>query len=204
MRINKFTAAAMLAIGATGVTAGTAYAAPAQAEPHTAPARVAPASVLRGTDHDVSYQSVLAGDGSSVVTTLTSGTFTLTADRQGVTVADTAGNVVGTVPTRLDLAGRSLQVTPTIDRAGTRLTLTPVAASVTRLKDINSQQWFFYELQRASLGGIVGAVIGGIIGLFGIIVGVIPGAIIGGIIGLIVAGGQPLINSGSAYFSGQP
>jgi hypothetical protein len=199
MRINKFTAAALLAIGATGVTAGTAYAAPAQVQP--AHSQVAP--VLQGVDHGISYRSTLAA-GNALVTTVTAGTFAMTPDNKAVTVADAGGALVGTVPTSVHVDGHTITVRPTIDRSGTRLTLTPVVGQVSGLRDINSQQWFFYELQRASLGGIVGAIIGAIIGFFGLFVSAIPGAIIGGIIGLLVVGGQPLINSGSAYFSGQP
>lgn len=201
MRINKFTAAAVLAIGATGITAGTAYGAPAQAHPVSpVHSRIVPA--VHGTDHGVAYRTAL--DGNTLVTTVTAGSFAMTADQLAVTVADAAGRQIGVLPTTVHVDGHSLTVRPAIDRSGTRLTLTPVAAPADVLRDINSQEWFLYELQRASLGGIVGAVIGAIVGLLGFVVTAVPGAAIGGVIGLLIAGGQPLIDSGSAYFSGQP
>jgi len=95
-----------------------------------------------------------------------------------------------------------VQIAATVDESGTKLTLTP-QAEVIAVQDISAQQWFFDELQRASLGAAVGAVIGGLIGLFGFVVGVIPGAAIGAVIGLLVAGGPALVDSGSAYFSGR-
>ncbi|WP_280205073.1 FtsB family cell division protein [Nocardia farcinica] len=50
-------------------------------------------------------------------------------------------------------------------------TARPVAGEVVAVKDISAQQWFFAELQRASLGAAVCAVIGGLIGLLGLSTG---------------------------------
>ncbi|PSK26555.1 hypothetical protein D6158_36300 [Nocardia seriolae] len=94
------------------------------------------------------------------------------------------------------MAGKKVELAAAIDNDGRQLTLTPVSAPNMTVKDISSQDWFFSELQHAALG----AVIGGIIGF--LFVGI--GAPFGALIGLLVAGGQPLIDSGSAYFSGQP
>jgi hypothetical protein len=202
MRIKKFTATAVLAVAATAIATGTANAAPAVHPAQPIQAQAAPISVARGIDNGVSYTSTLAADAGALVTTVANGSFSVTGHT--VSIHDQAGNVVGSVPTTVAVRAREVQFTPVVDRSGSRLTLTPVAASMTGLKDIGSQQWFLYELNRAATGGIVGAIIGGLLGLLGFVVSAIPGAIIGGVIGLLVAGGQPLISSGSAYFSGQP
>ncbi|MCP2315453.1 hypothetical protein APR12_000786 [Nocardia amikacinitolerans] len=201
MKYKKFAATALLAVAATGVTAGTTYAAPA--EPPAAQEQTALAA--QGEDQGVGYTARLADAGKSILTTVTGGAFTLDADGKAVTLKNDAGEVVTTIPLAAREAsnGAPVEIAAAIDADGKSLTLTP-KADVVAVQDIGAQEWFFAELQRASLGAAVGAVIGGLIGLLGLVVGVIPGAIIGGVIGLLVAGGPALLNAGIAYFSGQP
>lgn len=201
MRLKKLTATAVLAIGATGITAGTAYAQPAQIAP--AQTQNQSAASVHGVDHGVGYTTEFTPDRSGVATTLDAGSFVLSRDSESVRVLARDGAVMAELPLAVQMGDRRVSLNPVIDHARNTLTLTPVGLAKGELKDIGSQQWFFNELQRASLGGIVGAVIGFVVGLF-FVVGFLPGAVIGGIIGLLVAGGQPLIDSGIAYFSGRP
>ncbi|MBF6209965.1 hypothetical protein IU433_03585 [Nocardia puris] len=201
MKYKKFAATAVLAIAATGVAAGTAYAGPG-----VPPAAEQQATLAaQGTDQGVNYTATLADAGRSIVTTVTGGAFSLDADSTAVTLTNAAGEVVTRIPLgAVDAAtGAPVEFGAAIADEGRSLTLTPKAGAIAT-QDISSQQWFFAELQRASLGAAVGAVIGGLIGLFGFVVGVIPGAALGAVIGLLVAGGPSLLNSGLAYFSGQP
>lgn len=204
MRITKFTATAVLAIGATGIAAGTAYAAPAQPAPQPVHAQQSNTSpMVHTTDHGVGVTSQFVAD-SGFVTTLDSGTFALSADRKTVNVANAEGVVFATLPTGVQVGEHRVMLAPTIDQAGRKLVLSPIGVPAdTVLKNINSQQWFFNELQHAALGGIIGALVGGFI-FPGIFLAFIPSAIIGGIVGLLIAGGQPLVDSGVAYFSGRP
>ncbi|WP_431968606.1 hypothetical protein [Nocardia sp. bgisy134] len=201
MKYKKFAATALLAVAATGVTAGTTYAAPADAPAVQEQAALS----AQGVDQGVGYTAALADAGKSIVTTVTGGAFSLDADGKAVTLKNDAGEVVTSIPLAAREAsnGAAVEIAAALDATGQTLTLTP-KADVVAVQDVSAQEWFFAELQRASLGAAVGAVIGGLIGLLGLVVGVIPGAIIGGVIGLLVAGGPSLLNAGMAYFSGQP
>ncbi|QLY27901.1 hypothetical protein [Nocardia huaxiensis] len=202
MRYTKFASTAFLAAAATSIAAGTANAAPVEQAPA---GQVAPQ--VQGQDRGVGYSVKLAEAGDAIVTQVTGGAFSLNADGKGVTLTNDAGQVVAEVPLLGQTAqagAREVALTATIGEDGRQLALAPAASEVSGAQAISSQQWFFAELQRASLGAAVGAVIGGAIGLLGFIVSAVPGAIIGAGIGLLVAGGQPLIDSGIAYFSGQP
>lgn len=201
MKYTRFAATALLAVAATGVTAGTTYAAPADSAPAVQEQATSPA--VQGQDRGVDYAVALADAGRSIVTTVTGGAFALDADGTAVTLTNEAGEVVASIPLTGQQQGRDVAIAADVAADGSALTLTPAAGSVGGIKDISAQEWFFAELQRASLGAAVGAVIGGLLGLLGIVT-VIPGAIIGGVIGLLVAGGPSLLNAGAAYFSGQP
>ncbi|MBJ8343473.1 DUF6861 domain-containing protein [Antrihabitans sp. YC2-6] len=193
MKIRKLAATAVLAVATLGLAAGTAHGEPAGL---TAPA-------YSGASHGLAYETALTNDGTSISTTLDSGTFAMNGD--AVTIADAAGNVIERLPLVFQVRGQELPIAAQIANDGRTLTMTPTGVSNPAIHDVGSQQWFISELQRAAVpGALVGAIIGGIIGFFFFGIGVIPGAIIGGLIGLFVAGGQPLIDSGFAYFSGQP
>ncbi|HLS78477.1 MAG TPA: hypothetical protein VK083_16975 [Nocardia sp.] len=200
MNYKKTAATALMAIAAMGVATGTSY-----ADPAVPPAASEEATLsANGTEKGVDYSAVIADAGRSIVTTVTGGAWSLDADGEAVTLTNAAGEEVTRIPLTAQQAtdGAAVQIAATVDESGTKLTLTP-QAEVIAVQDISAQQWFFDELQRASLGAAVGAVIGGLIGLFGFVVGVIPGAAIGAVIGLLVAGGPALVDSGSAYFSGR-
>jgi hypothetical protein len=199
MKYKKFAAIALMAISATGIAAGTSYAGPSAPTPAVQDQASSP--TVTGTDQGVNYAVQMTDAGKSIVTTLTGGAFSLDADQKSVTVKNEVGAVVTSIPLKAKVAdGDIIPIAATIDPSAQRLTLTPdvkPTASAPSAAEISaSQDWFFSELQRASLG----AVIGGIIGLFFFGIGLPVGALIG----LLIAGGPSLINAGIAYFSGQP
>lgn len=205
MRYKKFAATALLAIAATGVSAGTVHAAPAPAPGQEQGAAV---PEVTGSDQGVDYTLALAEAGRSVVTTVTGGAFSLASDKKSVVLTNAAGAEVTSIPLTVEAAGKPVEIAAEIDADSGRLTLTPqvgpIAGAPAQAEFIGAQQWFMNELQRASLGALVGGLIGAAIGLVFFGVGVIPGAVLGAVIGLAVAGGPSLLNAGIAYFSGQP
>ncbi|MFD0363078.1 hypothetical protein ACFQZZ_16665 [Nocardia sp. GCM10030253] len=197
MKYKKFAATSLLAIAATGIAAGTSYAAPSAPAPAVQSQTTSP--TVTGEDQNVNYAVQIVD--KTIVTTLTGGAFSLDADKRYVTVKNEAGTVVTSIPLEAKVAdGEIIPIAATIDPVAQRLTLTPEVkptASAPSAAEIGaSQDWFFAELQRASLGALIGAVIGFF--FFGI------GLPVGALIGLLIAGGPSLINAGIAYFSGQP
>jgi hypothetical protein len=203
MRFTTFAATALIAAAATGIAAGTGYAEPVAPQ---APGQVQEQATpsVQGTDRGVHFVTALGDAGKSVVTTVTGGRFRLDTAADAVTLTNDSGQVVMQYPLTVRSSDRTAEVAAAIAADGTQLTLTPRGTAVGQVKDISAQDWFFAELQHAALGAAVGAVIGAIIGILFFGVGVIPGALLGGVIGLLVAGGQPLLDAGAAYFSGQP
>ncbi|MFC9440374.1 hypothetical protein [Nocardia sp. NPDC057030] len=205
MKYKKFAATALLAIAATGVSAGTAYAAPT---PPAVQDQTAAVPSVKGDDQGVSYALQLADAGKSVVTSVTGGAFSLAADKQSVTLTNAAGQTVTSIPLTQPVKGEQVEIAAAIADDAKQLTLTPKVApnanAPVAAEFIGAQDWFFAELQRASLGALVGGLIGAAVGILFFGVGILPGAVLGAIIGLAVAGGPSLLNAGIAYFSGQP
>ncbi|MEU2121320.1 hypothetical protein [Nocardia niwae] len=205
MRYKKFAATALLAVAATGVTAGTSYAAPT---PPAAQDQSAAAPSVTGADQGVGYALQLADAGKSVVTSVTGGAFSIDTDNQAVTLKNSAGETVTTIPLTATAKGQEVRIAAAVADEGRQLTLTPQVAPTANApvaaEFIGAQEWFFAELQRASLGALVGGLIGAAIGIVFFGVGILPGAVLGALIGLAVAGGPSLLNAGIAYFSGQP
>ncbi|WP_433731182.1 hypothetical protein ACQP0C_05600 [Nocardia sp. CA-129566] len=200
---NKIVATALLAIAATGLAAGTTTAQPLEA-PTTQQRVLDPSVPVIGADHGIGYTMRFAADAKAVTTTLDSGAFTATAD--GIAIADNAGQVVTTVPLVFPAKDRDIALQPIIDHDGKALTLRPIDDPAPQ--PTTSQERWNQEVQRASFGALIGAGIGLIIGLplGGIILFPIPMATvaIGASIGFLAVGGQPLIDAGIAYFTGQP
>lgn len=207
MRYKKFAATAIMAAAATGIAAGTGYAAPAPAAPAVEQQENAVPEVT-GQDRGVDYRLALADAGKSLVTTVTGGAFSLDSGKNEVVLTNAAGERLTTIPLDQRSGDQIVTVAAKIDEGNSRLTLTPqatpVAGAPAQAQFIGAQQWFMSELQAASLGAAVGAAIGAAVGFLFLGVGLIPGAIIGAGIGLAVAGGPPLLDSAIAYFSGQP
>lgn len=207
MKYKKFAATAIMAAAATGIAAGTGYAAPAPTAPAVEQQQNAVPEVT-GHDRGVDYRLTLAEAGTELVTTVSGGAFSLDTANNAVVLTNAAGERLTSIPLSQDADGRVVAVAATIDEGNSRLTLTPqatpVAGAPAQAEFIGAQQWFMSELQRASLGAAVGAAIGAAVGFLFLGVGLLPGAIIGAGIGLAVAGGPPLLDAAIAYFSGQP
>lgn len=207
MKYRRFAATAIMAAAATGIAAGTGYAAPAPAAPAVEqPANAVPE--VTGHDGGLDYTMALAEAGKSLVTTVSGGAFSLDAANNAVVLTSAAGERITSIALSQQTGGEVVAVAATIDEDSRRLTLTPqatpVAGAPAQAQFIGAQQWFMNELQDASLGAAVGAAIGAGIGFLFLGIGLLPGAIIGAGIGLAVAGGPPLLDSAMAYFSGQP
>lgn len=209
MNFRRLTATAALAIAAMGISAGTAYAAPA---PETA----AP----------VKYEAKQVD--KNVVTTLTNGTFVVKDAGKSVDVKDSAGHVLVNFPLAYNLdslqfpmlnkvsdSGKTLTVTPVTDRSKA----TPVKGMLHNVASIDENQRamgaFSAQLGIAmAVGGLVGLTVGAIAGciiggtpLALTLVGIPPavltclggaaiGAGVGGILGTIGAGGPTLVIAG--------
>ncbi|WP_280458258.1 hypothetical protein [Nocardia carnea] len=207
MKYKKLAATAIMAAAATGIAAGTGYAAPAPAAPAVEQQANA-VSEVTGHDRGVDYTLALAEAGKSLITTVSGGTFSMDAANNAVVLTNAAGERLTSIPLSQQTGDQVVAVAATIEEDSSRLTLTPqatpVAGAPAQAQFIGAQQWFMNELQDASLGAAVGAAIGAAVGFLFLGIGLLPGAIIGAGIGLAVAGGPPLLDSAIAYFSGQP
>ncbi|MEV6135935.1 ammonium transporter [Nocardia sp. NPDC051990] len=190
MILRKITAVAVPIVAAIAVGAGTSY---AQA----------------GAVPDIGYEAKLVGD--KIVTTLTNGSFQMSANT--VDVKDIAGNTVVTLPLsfrqdglefalphEIRDAGKVLELTAVKDYTQARPVATPIASP---RENLRAQDNFLTQFGIATaIGGFLGTVIGALVGLTGIVGGpaviasVIAGAGIGGIIGTVVVGGPALIIAG--------
>lgn len=180
MKVKGF-ATALLAVGATGITAGIV-----NAQPVTAPS---PEASVYGVDHGVGYTT--ATDGRGVSTTVDAGVFALTSDAAAVTLTDRAGNVIATPPTSFTANGQSFGLSTQISDTGRTLTMTPVSAPETsaHLAQLVDQQddTVARKQYNAGIGALIGAGIGAVIGFFlggvGALVTIPIGAGIGALIG---------------------
>lgn len=193
-------ALAMLVVSATAATVGTVHAESPSA--HETPASMV--SSVRGIANGVGYSATLTPDGRGVATTLDAGTFALTPDAAAITIADRNGAAVAAIPLSFQAAGHWIAVRPSIGDHGTTLTLEPV--NTVPLSDISARENWDAQVQRGTFGALIGGTIGGLVTLpFWIfVIPPLAGIAIGAGIGFLLAGGQPLIDAGIAYFSGQP
>ncbi|MBF6297790.1 hypothetical protein IU459_09555 [Nocardia amamiensis] len=181
MNIRKYVATAMLAIGATAVTAGTAYGSPSAAPAAT----TAPVLTDQGIDHGIGYQSVLDSD-ARLVTTVANGKFSLTGET--VTLADANGAPVATIPLAHQIGEQRVALAPVVADEGRRLELTNSAVPTgTDISYAGDQ----YRLQRAGQAAGIGALIGALIGL-PLLIGIIPGAVFGALLGAAIGYSMPV------------
>ncbi|GGK36928.1 hypothetical protein GCM10011591_05780 [Nocardia camponoti] len=163
-----------LTVAATGITAATAYGAPAAGP------------TIAGIDQGVEYKAGVAADGSAATVRLVAGTFELTPD-SGVAVLSPNGTRIGFIPTTVpSVAGPVAQVVPRIDAAATTLTLTPIGTPA--LNPVALQQ--IDSTGNIVAGIAIGCVIGALIGLIFLFVSAIPGCVIGAVIGGIIGANQ--------------
>ncbi|GAB2720918.1 hypothetical protein [Nocardia thraciensis] len=211
MRLERIVVTSLVAIAATGIASVTANSEPTPT-PRDSRHSETPRSI-HGTDHDIGFTTGFTSGRDGVVTTLEAGRFDLAVSKESVDLIGRDGLPFATVPLTVHAANRQVALRPTIEDQGRKLTLHPVDLSPGELRAIDEHQptaeerWNA-EVQRASFGAMVGGGIGLVIGLAlgGLILFPIPIATtaIGAGIGFLAVGGQPLIDAGIAYFSGQP
>ncbi|MBH0118690.1 ammonium transporter [Rhodococcus sp. HM1] len=210
MKLRKLAAVATMTIAAMGITAGTSYAAPAEA-----------------AQDEIHYE--VKAEGDSVVTVIDAGAFKVSGDGESVELQDTDGNTVVSLPLAIQLGDLQLPFEREISEDGKTLTLTPVtdpskatpvapedkvALGLTpvslKLQDVASpdenlkaQNNFSSQLGIATaVGGLAGTIIGAVVGGLGFLGGPVGlasvpfGAGVGGVIGTIVVGGPALIIAG--------
>ncbi len=211
MKLRKLAAVATMTIAAMGITAGTSYAAPAEA-----------------AQDEINYE--VKAEGNSVVTVIDAGAFQVSGDGKSVELQDADGNAVVSLPLAVQLGDLQLPFEREISEDGKTLTLTPVtdpskatppvapedrvARGLTpvslKLADVASpeenlkaQQNFSSQLGIATaVGGLSGTIIGALVGGLGFLGGPVGlasvplGAGIGGVIGTIVVGGPTLVIAG--------
>ncbi|WP_024803416.1 hypothetical protein [Nocardia sp. BMG51109] len=178
MRAKRFAATALLAVGATGLTAGVVQAAPAPAAE----------AGISGVDHGIEYIAAPTADHTGVTTTVAAGSFALTHDGQAVTLTDVAGREVVTVPLAVQAAGATVALTPQIGADGRALTLTPQSDGTQVAQNIGeAEDTIARKQQNAVVGALIGGGIGAVIGFFlggvGALITVPVGAGIGALIG---------------------
>jgi len=175
MRANKIAATAVLAVAATGLTAGVV-----QAQPITD-------NGISGVDHGIGYTVAPTANALGVATTVASGRFALAPDAGSVTLTDAAGTVMATVPLGLRSAAGTTGLTPQVGNDGRTLTLTPQSATQRTAQAIDYQDVQARKQYNAGIGALIGAGIGAVIGFFlggvGALVTIPIGAGIGALIG---------------------
>ena len=201
MKFRIIVPTSAIVIACVGVAAGTAQGTP--------------------TPRPVSYVTTVT-DSGSVVTTLSDGSFELTADGKRVAIEDAAGNSLLELPLAVtDLDGLTYPVAQQILDTDTKLVLTPIVADpalatlrhnvATNEENNASVQAFIAQLTslEGGVGGLVGAILGGLLlgiagGIAGCGVGLlfaVAGCAIGGPLGA-VAGGIAGILAGAALGGG--
>ncbi|WP_280377686.1 hypothetical protein [Nocardia wallacei] len=176
MTVDKFAAAALLAIGATAATAGIVHAEPAPATE----------IAVRATDHGIGYTTAPTADHLGVTTTVESGRFVAAPDATSIALTDATGATVAVVPLGLQTAAGAVGITPRIDNDGRTLTLTPHSATAAQSID-EAADTLARKQYNAGVGALIGAGIGAVIGFFlggvGALVTVPIGAGLGALIG---------------------
>jgi|GEM_PF-2222970 len=209
MRSSTTTLTTLLAAAAIGLSTVTAAADPGQEPPAATAAQPAD---LRGTFAGVDFRAAVSEDHRSTVTELAGGRFELVHGDRIVTISDAGGHVLAALPMTLHIRDRAVDITPVVDRDGTRLTLTPVAPAGAPLRDISTYEQFHDVTQRAmpeitagaGIGAAVGALLGFPLGLFvfdiiTVPLGAVIGAAIGAYAGLYHSGGQAAVDVALAY-----
>ncbi|KAA8877296.1 hypothetical protein F3087_44790 [Nocardia colli] len=177
MKMQQLAATAFIAIAATGITAGTAYAEPTEAT-----------TALSRVEHGVGYTSELSQDHQGVSTTLTSGRFEISRDGTAVSVTAPDGVELARLPMAIQASGQQIHLAPQIGSDGTTLTLRSADAPGAAVSDVQEFRHSVKEIQQADkvqaiadahdvvlLGCVPGAIVGGAIGA---VIGALVGALL--------------------------
>lgn len=203
MKLRKLAAVSAMVAASVGITAGSAYAAPAPAQ------------------EKITYESKV--EDRAVVTTIDAGAFKVAGDGKTVELRDNAGNAVVSLPLAYQLGDLQFPLEKEISVDGKTLKLVPSTnpveatpvAPANRIPDLPlhnvaspdennaALENFTTQLDIAStVGGLVGTIIGGGIGLVGLVGGpvalaTVPTlAAVGGIVGTVLVGGPTLVITG--------
>lgn len=207
MRSSTMTMTTMLAAAVVGLSTAGAHATPP-------PAAATRDAGFQGSTGGVEYRMTVTEDHRATVTEITGGRFELVHDERIVTINDAQGRVLTALPMTLHIQDRTVDIAPTLDEHGTRLTLTPVTTSEAPLRDISTYERFHEVTQRAmpeiTTGAAIGAAVGILLGfplglfVFDIItvpLGAVIGAAVGAYAGLYLNGGQPAVDAALAYLT---
>ncbi|MFI1912175.1 hypothetical protein [Nocardia sp. NPDC020380] len=158
-------------------------------------------SIVRGSQSGVAFLARTTPDGQGVVTALDSGSFAIRTDLDAVTITNDRGRIVAAVPLTVSVADHVFTFAPTVTDNASTLTLRSISAD-----NASSKERWDAKVQRATFGALVGAGIGAVLGIpvFYLVLPPLIGAAIGASIGFLAVGGQPLLDAGIAYFTGQP
>ncbi|MBO0856140.1 MAG: hypothetical protein J2P18_20510 [Nocardia sp.] len=178
MKAKKIAATAILAVGATAVTSGVVQAQPATANP----------AAVRSSEHGIGFVSAPTSDHSGVATTLDAGSFALAGN--SVTIRDSGGRVVASVPLSLRAAAGTVGLTPRIGNAGRTLTLTTQSVAARRSID-SAAETEARKQHNAGIGALIGLGIGAVLGFFLGGVGALVTAPIGAGIGALIGYSTP-------------
>ncbi|WP_062983843.1 hypothetical protein [Nocardia anaemiae] len=214
MRISRITATALLALAATTIGTSVVHAEPAPAAPNST------ADVpldLQGFFQHIGYHVAATQDRHAVVTTISEGRWDLLRGNKVISLTDPDGQVVAALPTAVKIAGHRIDLVPTIDEAGTRLSLTPISTTDDPVRDVSTEQRFFDQVEKsmpqvltgAAIGAAIGFVLGFPLGLFvfdfiTVPVMTVVGGTIGAFAGLSAGGGEPAVQAAMDYFDLNP
>lgn len=149
----------------------------------------------------------------AVVTTVADGRFDLVRENKVISLTDRSGQVVAALPTALNIGGHRIDLVPSIDQAGTRLSLTPISETDEPVRDVSTQERFFGAIEKSMpqvlTGAAIGAAIGFVLGFpLGDVITVpiftVVGGVIGAFAGLSAGGGEPAIQAAMDYFNVHP
>ncbi len=203
MKFGKFTGIVLMAISAVGITAGTAYAAPAPAAVHN--------DATSGVDHGIHYRTSVSPVGKTITATVDAGRFVAAADGSTVALKSDTGATLDQVGLHANLGGHVVTVAQRISADGHTLTLTPQVAprEIGQVKDINAMSNLWAQVQKNLAGVIIGGALGGFLGsllgfgIFSLITGPI-GIAVGAVAGGYAMGGQQFLDAVKAAATGRP
>ncbi|WP_067668062.1 hypothetical protein [Nocardia miyunensis] len=206
MKFGKITGIVLMAISAVGITAGTAYAAPAPAQP-----AAVHNDATSGVDNGIHYRTSVSPIDKAITATVDAGRFVAAADGSSVALKSDAGATLDQVALHGNLGGHVFSAAQRISANGHTLTLTPQVAprEIGQVKDINSFNNLWFQVQKnlpgVAIGGILGGFLGSLLGfgILSIITGPV-GGLVGAIAGGYAMGGKQFLDAVQAVATGKP
>lgn len=206
MKFGKLTGIVIMAISAVGITAGTAYAAPAPAQP-----AAVHNDATSGVDNGIHYQTSVSPASRVITAKVDAGRFVAAPDGSTIALKSDTGATLDQVALRGKIAGHAFTAAEQISADGHTLTLTPQVApqEIGQVKDINAMNNLWYQVQKnlpgVAIGGILGGFLGSLLGfgILSIITGPV-GGLVGAIAGGYAMGGKQFLDAVQAAATGKP